>query len=103
MKRDQYNLPLTTDSEIAAVAYREGIDCILSAWIGADEALDRAIAADPDFAVAYIARARVHALYAQATEARAAALRARELVTRATKRERQHVEVLAAAVEGRPG
>jgi Tfp pilus assembly protein PilF len=102
MKRDRYDLPLTTDSESAAVAYREGIDCILSGWMGADEALDRAIGADPDFGLAYIARARVHQLYAESTDARAMASRARELAARATKRERQHVEVLAATVEGRP-
>ena len=102
MKRDRYDLPLTTDSEPAAAAYREGIDCILSGWIGADEALNRAIAADPDFGLAYIARARVHQLYAQSADARAMASRARELAARATRRERQHVEVLAAAVEGRP-
>ncbi len=39
MKLDRYDLVLTTDSDAAASAYREGIDCILSAWIGADEAL----------------------------------------------------------------
>ena len=102
MKPDRYDLPLTTDSELAAAAYLEGIDCILSAWVGADEALDRAIEADPNLGLAYIARARVHQLYAENTQARAMASRARELVAQATKRERQHVEVLASAVEGRP-
>jgi Tfp pilus assembly protein PilF len=102
MNRDRYDLPLTTASESAASAYREGIDCILSAWTGAEEALDRAIAVDPNFGVAYIARARLHQLYAEGSDARAKATRARELAARATKRERQHVEVLAAAVEGRP-
>src|SRR6185312_4546869 len=102
MKLDRYDLPLTTDSEPAAAAYREGIDGLLSAWTGASEALARAIAADPKFALAYIARARIHQLYAEQTEARAMASRARELAAGATKRERGHIQILAAAVEGRP-
>jgi Tfp pilus assembly protein PilF len=102
MQQDRYELPLTTESDLAASAYRAGIDCILSAWTGASEALDQAIAADPDFGLAYIARARLHQSYAENTKARAMASRARELAAGATRRERQHVEVLAAAVEGRP-
>jgi len=50
MQQDRYELPLTTESDLAASAYRAGIDCILSAWTGASEALDQAIAADPDAA-----------------------------------------------------
>src|SRR3954467_7729894 len=102
MQQARYELPLTTESDLAASAYRAGIDCILSAWTGASEALDQAIAADPDFGLAYIARARLHQSYAENTKARAMASRARELAAGATRRERQHVEVLAAAVEGRP-
>jgi hypothetical protein len=34
MNRDRYGLPLTTESARAAEHYREGIDCILSAWYG---------------------------------------------------------------------
>jgi tetratricopeptide (TPR) repeat protein len=101
MWRDRYDLPLTTSSDAAAAAYREAHDAMLSAWPGAVEALDRAIAADPAFALPYIARARVHQTYGEGAQARAKAARARELAAHATKRERQHVEVLAAAVEGR--
>src|SRR5215213_3518131 len=101
MWRDRYDLPLTTSSEAAAAAYREAHDAMLSAWPGAVEALDRAMAADPEFALPYIARARLHQTYGEGTEARAKAARARELAAHATKRERHHVEVLAAAVEGR--
>ena len=43
---------LSTASEAAAGSYRRGIDLLLAAWPGADEALDEAIAADPDFALA---------------------------------------------------
>jgi hypothetical protein len=102
MNRDRYDLPLTTVSDRAAASYRDGVDRILSAWHGADDAFDRAIFEDPAFALAYIARARVHQLNMESTEARAKAAHGRELAARATRRERQHVEILAAAIEGQP-
>jgi Tfp pilus assembly protein PilF len=102
MNRDRYNLPLTTVSDGAAAFYRNGVDRILSAWYGADDAFDKAITEDPAFALATIARARVHQLNMETSEARAKAAHARELAITATRRERQHVEILAAAVEGQP-
>ena len=102
MNLDRYGLPLTTASDRAAASYRDGIDRILSAWHGAGEALDEAIAEDPDFALAHIARARVHQLNMESAEARTRAAHARRLAAAATRRERQHVEILAAAVEGQP-
>ena len=47
MNRDSYDLPLTTASDRAAMSYRDGVDRMLSAWNGADDAFDRAIAEDP--------------------------------------------------------
>ncbi len=98
---DRYGLPLSTGSSTAATAYRDGIDRMLSAWPGAAEAFDRAITEDPDFALAHIARARVHSFYQQGEAARKEAATARELVERhGTEREQSHVETLALAVEG---
>jgi Tfp pilus assembly protein PilF len=98
---DRYGLPLSTDSSAAAAAYREGIDLMLSAWPGANEALERAIAADPDFALARIARARMHTIYQQSEDARKQAALAREAVARrGSEREKNHVETLAFASEG---
>jgi tetratricopeptide (TPR) repeat protein len=102
MNRDKYDLPLTTVSDGAAALYRDGVDCVLSAWYGADVAFDKAIVKDPAFALAYIARARVHQLNMETAEAHTKAARARELAATATRRERQHVEILAAAIEGQP-
>ena len=100
--QDRYGLPLSTASDAAAGAYREGVDLMLAGWTGAAETLERAIAADPDFALPHIARARVHAFYQQGDLARAKAALARELVAkRGTERERSHVETLALAIEGR--
>ncbi|MET4717539.1 hypothetical protein ABIF63_001645 [Bradyrhizobium japonicum] len=99
---DRYGLSLSTSSHEAAAAYREGVDLMLAGWTGTAEALERAIAADPDFALPHIARARVHAFYQQGDLARQKAAVARERVAkRGTERERSHVETLALAIEGR--
>jgi tetratricopeptide (TPR) repeat protein len=102
MNRDSYDLPLTTASSRAAAFYRDGVDRVLSAWHGADEAFDRAIAEDPDFALAHVARGRIHQLNAEGGEARRLAARARQLAATATTRERRHVDILAATIEGQP-
>jgi Tfp pilus assembly protein PilF len=102
MNRDRYDLPLTTASDHAAAYYRDGVDCMLSAWYGADDAFDRATAEDPEFALAHIARARIHQLNAEGPEARAKAARARQLAVNVTTRERRHVEIVAAVIEGQP-
>ena len=102
MNHDRYDQPLTTVSDSAAAFYRDGVDRILSAWYGAGEAFDRAIAEDPAFALAHIARARIHQMNMEVTEARAKAAHARQLAATASERERQHVEIMAAAIEGKP-
>jgi Tfp pilus assembly protein PilF len=74
---------------------------MLSAWPGAAEGFDSAITEDPDFALAHIARARVHSFYQQGEAARKQAALARDLVKRrGTEREQSHVETLALAAEG---
>ena len=97
MNRDRYGLPLTTGSDSAAAFYRDGVELLLSAWCGSEQAFDKAISEDPGFALAHIARARVHQLHMEIAEARTMAALARELATIATRRERQHVAILAAA------
>src|ERR671912_257512 len=58
---DRRGLPISTRSDLAAERYREGVDLLLSAWPGAAETLDEAIVADPEFALAHAARARLQA------------------------------------------
>ena len=72
---------------------------MLSANVGAEDALGRALAADPKFALAHAARARSLQLRGAMAEARAAAARAVELASSATRRERGHVEAIALNVE----
>ncbi|RQR68693.1 MULTISPECIES: tetratricopeptide repeat protein [unclassified Burkholderia] len=101
-RHDRYSLPLSTTSDLAAERYRAGIDLLLSLWPGAAQTLDEAIAADPDFALAHAARARLHAIRAEVTDARAKIATALELVERnGTERERSHVAVLSHAINGR--
>ncbi|TNC14189.1 tetratricopeptide repeat protein [Methylobacterium terricola] len=99
---DRRGLPVSTRSSIAAAHYREGVDLMLAAWPGAAEALDAAIAADPDFALAQAARARLHAMRTEPAAARARITAAAACVARGgTERERSHVAVLSLAIEGR--
>ncbi len=100
-EHDRYGLALSTASAEAAAAYRQGVDFMLAGWPGAAEALERAIAADADFALAAIARARLYSFYQQGEAARKTAATAREIMARrGSERERSHVETLALAVEG---
>jgi len=99
MPKDLWDLPLSTESPGAAEQYVLAVEKLLSANAGAEEALGRAIAADPGFALAHAARARVLQLRGALTEARAAAARAVELATSAARRERGHVEAMALNLE----
>lgn len=98
---DRCGLPISTSSDSAASHYRTGVDLLLSAWPGAEEALDDAIAADSRFAVAYAARARLHAFRGELVQAKHMAAGARTLVQRgSTDREKSHVNVVSLGIEG---
>ena len=100
---DHRGLSLSTASDLAAEHYRDGVDLLLSAWPGAAEALEKAVAADPDFALAHAARARLHLIRAEPAEARVRIGTAGEIVARHdTARERSHVEILSLAINGPP-
>lgn len=98
---DSRGLPISTSSPQAAQLYREGADLLLSAWPGASETLKRAIEADPDFALAHAALARLHAIRAEPAEAKARIDAAAELAVRTgTPREQSHIATLSFAVTG---
>lgn len=100
---DRYSLPLSTSSEAAAEHYRTGVDLLLSLWTGVAETLDQAIAADPEFALAWAARARFHAIRTEVGEAKAKIAKATELVQiKGTERERSHVQTLFHVIHGEP-
>jgi hypothetical protein len=97
---DRFGLPLTADSLQAAENYIGAVNLMLSANAGAEALLDAALAADPDFALAHIARARLCQVQARIPEAKEAATRARALSDRLTTREQGHIETIALAVDG---
>jgi hypothetical protein len=100
---DRRGLSLSTNSERAAARYRDGVDLLLSGWPGAADALEAAIVADPEFALAHAARARLHAIRAEPMEARARITSAAVIASQhGTERERSHVDVLSLAIQGQP-
>lgn len=101
-KADQRGLTLSTSSDMAAERYRGGVDLLLSAVPGAEALFQDAIEADPDFALAHAALARVHAVRARLPEAKACIAAAQDIAARhGDERERSHVEALSAAIHGR--
>ena len=99
---DAYDLPLSTGSQVAAERYREGIALMLSAWPNAPGFLEAAVEADPGFALAHAALARLDAFAARPVEAmKRIALAARLAEQGASERERSHVEALALSIAGR--
>lgn len=98
---DRFGLPLTTSSAAAAENYVGAVDLMLSANIGAEELLDAALASDPEFALAHIARARLLAVQARVAEAKTAAEAARALAGRVTAREARHIQTVALAIDGK--
>ena len=101
MLADRYGLALSTSSQNARDAYVAGADCLLAASVGAEANFQRALDADPDFALAQIALARALIAMGQVAPARAAAARARALAKHASPRESSHIDALALAIEGR--
>jgi tetratricopeptide (TPR) repeat protein len=96
-------LELTTSSEEARRAYLEGLDRLLGAKPSPEKHFEKAIAADPDFALAHAGEARALFLQAKVPPAKAAALMARELAKQLPPREKNNVEVVALTVEGGAG
>ena len=97
---DRFGLKLTAESTSAVEDYVAAVDLILSANAGAEARLDRALAADPEFALAHIAKARLYQVQARIPEAKGAAMRARALAGRVTPREARHIETIGLAVDG---
>lgn len=93
-------LALSTRSQKARDAYAEGLSLLLAAKPFPEKAFQRAIAADPQFALAHAGKARSLFLSARVPEAKAAALVARELAEKLPERERNNVEVVLLTIEG---
>jgi len=102
MLTDRYGLPLSTTSAAARDAYIEGVDLLLTVYPGAAASFERAIAADPAFALAYIGRARASQLAGKMEEMRVDLALAASLAEGVSARERSQIEVFRALFAGQP-
>lgn len=100
MLTDRYELPVSTAASAARDAYVEGCEAKLTMYPGAIEAFDRAIAADPGFALAHAARAYVLLERGDAAAARSAMAAAASLTAGAPAREASHVAFFGLLVAG---
>jgi tetratricopeptide (TPR) repeat protein len=100
MLTDRYELPLSTASAAARDAYVEGCEAKLTMYPGALDAFDRAIAADPGFALAHAARAYVLLERGDAAASRAAIAAAHSLAAGLSAREAGHIAFFALLVAG---
>src|SRR5207244_8719841 len=100
MLTDRYELPLSTASSAARDAYVQGCEAKLTMYPGAIEAFDRAIAADPGFALAHAARAHVLLERGDAAAARASMAAANSLAAGLSAREVSHIAFFDLLVAG---
>ena len=91
MLTDRYGLALSTASAAARDAYVQGSDLALTFYPGAVEAYDRAIAADPGFALAHAGKAQVLMRQGDAAAARAALAAAKDVAAGLSEREASHI------------
>lgn len=100
MLQDRYGNTLTTRSTTARDAYVDGVDRFLGAQAGAEDALEAAVAADPDFALGQIGLARFRQAMGQGRDVAGPASRAAELAATMSDREAAHVNALGLLVSG---
>ncbi len=100
MLTDRYDLPLSTTSPAARDAYVQGCEAKLTMFPGAVDAFDRAIAADPHFALPHAARAHALLERGDAAAAREAIAVANALTACTTEREASHIAYFGLLVAG---
>jgi tetratricopeptide (TPR) repeat protein len=100
MLTDRYELPLSTASAAARDAYAAGCEAKLTMYPGAIEAFDRAIAADPGFALAHAAKAHALLERGDAAAAREAMAVARSRAADVSAREASHIVFFGLLVAG---
>src|SRR6185436_7048384 len=84
-------LDLATPSAVARDAYVEASGLALTFYPGAVEAYERAIAADPGFAMAHAGKAQILLRQGDAAPAREALAAARALASAVSEREASHI------------
>jgi tetratricopeptide (TPR) repeat protein len=103
MLTDRYNLALSTASAAARDAYVQASHLALTFYPGAAEAYDRAIAADPGFALAHAGKAQVLIRQGDVAAAREALGAAKDVATGLSEREASHIGFFDLVFAGRTG
>ena len=101
MHADRYELSLSTAVAAARDAYVQGCDLALTLYPGAVEAFDRAVAADPGFALAHSGKAQVLMREGNVTAARAALAAAKDVAAGLPAREASHIAFFDLVFAGR--
>jgi hypothetical protein len=101
MLTDRHGLALSTVSAAARDAYVQASDLALTFYPGAAEAYDRAIAADPGFALAHAGKAQVLMRQGDVAAARAALAATKEAATGMSEREASHIKFFDLVFAGR--
>jgi len=100
MLTDHYGLPVSTTSSAARDAYVRGCEVKLTMFPGAIEAFDRAIEADPGFALAHVARAHALLERGDAAGARESMAGATSLAGGLPAREASHIAFFGLLIAG---
>src|SRR5712671_2342397 len=100
MLTDRYGLPLSTTSPVARDAYVEGCQAKLTMYPSAIEAFNRAVVADPGFALAHTAKAHALLERGEIAAARASMAAANSLITGVSEREAHHIAFFNLLVTG---
>jgi tetratricopeptide (TPR) repeat protein len=101
MLADRYGLALSTTSSAARDAYVRGCDLALTLYPGAADAYDRAITADPAFALAHAGKAQVLMREGNVAAARAALGSAKDAAVGLSERETSHIGFFDLVFAGR--
>ena len=101
MLTDRYGLSLSTAFPGARDAYVKASDLALTFYPGAAEGYDRAIAADPGFALAYAGKAQLLMRQGDVSAARAALAAAKETTAGLSEREASHIALFDLMSAGR--
>lgn len=100
MLEDRYGNALSTSSAAAHDAYVKGVDLLLSAGVGTEEAFREAIAADDRFALAHIALARTLQILGRGPDVKVPLARAKALSAEMSPREQSQIAIFEKILTG---
>ena len=101
MMNDQYDNVISTSSPEARDYYVDGVDRVLGGQAGIADAFEKAVMADPGFALGYAGLARGHQFSGNLAGAKVALQKARELNHGLDAREQSHLHALGLLLDGK--